>query len=93
MENDTGKKGKSKWVRYLGFGLIFLTWIIWGVIFLIPFLHLGLKKAAIATTVLLIATNIFYLGLFLVGKELAEKFNIRGKIKAWMMRRKSKGGG
>ncbi|MCX6245934.1 MAG: hypothetical protein NTU98_14665 [Bacteroidetes bacterium] len=80
------KKNKT---RILGYSLIILTWIFWGMIFTIPFLHLGLKTSAILITILLVATNIFYVGAFLVGKELMQKYNIWSKIKSWFTKRHS----
>jgi hypothetical protein len=65
----------------LGIGLILLSYIFWALIFLIPFLKLGLKTASIAITILFIATNIFWLGAFLAGKELLVKFKVWQKIK------------
>lgn len=79
----------SKLQRFLGFGLIFLTWIFWGIIFVIPFLKLGLKLSAILITILLIGTNVFYVGLFLLGKEYAEKFKIRARLKKLFSRKRS----
>jgi predicted membrane channel-forming protein YqfA (hemolysin III family) len=73
---------KKKQIRILGFSLIILTWIFWGMIILIPFLKLGLKTSAIAITILLIGTNVFYIGAFLVGKELMQKYNVWPKIKS-----------
>jgi hypothetical protein len=89
MEDEGKKIGRRKWSRYIGISLIILTWIFWGMIFVIPFLDLGLKVSAIATTILLIATNIFYIGVFLIGKELAARFNIFKKVKDWWKKRKS----
>ena len=83
------KKGRSKWIRIIGIALILLTWIFWIIIFTIPFMHLGFKTAAIATTALLIATNIFYVGVILVGKELAEKYDVIKWIKKWWRNKKS----
>jgi hypothetical protein len=79
----------SKLQRILGFGLIFLTWIFWGMIFVIPFLKLGVKLSAILITILLIGTNAFYVGLFLLGKEYAEKFKIRARLKKWFRSKRS----
>jgi predicted membrane protein len=74
---------KSKVQRILGISLILLTWVFWGMIFVIPFLKLGVKLSAILITALLIGTNAFWIGLFLVGKEYAEKFQVRAKLKKW----------
>ena len=79
----------SKVQRILGISLIVLTWIFWGIIFIIPFLKLGVKLSAILITALLIGTNAFWIGLFLVGKEFAEKFKVRAKLKKWFHRKRS----
>ena len=84
---DQRNRMNSKLQRYLGFGLIFLTWIFWGFIFVIPFLKLGIKISAILITVLLIATNAFWIGVFLLGKEYAEKFKIIPKLKKWFQKK------
>jgi hypothetical protein len=67
--------------QLIGFALIILSWIFWGLVFIIPFLKLGIKTTALAVTSLLIATNIFWLGVFLSGKEVLAKFQIMQKIK------------
>jgi hypothetical protein len=68
-------------IQILGIGLILLSYIFWGLIFLIPFLKLGLKTSSIAITILFIGSNIFWLGIFLAGKELMLKLKILQKIK------------
>jgi hypothetical protein len=77
--------------RILGFSLIILSWIFWGMIIVLPFLKLGIKTAAIAMTILLIASNIFWVGAILVGKELMQKYQIGPKIKRWFAKKISKG--
>jgi hypothetical protein len=67
--------------QLIGFALIILSWIFWGLVFIIPFLKLGIKTTALAVTSLLIATNIFWLGVFLSGKEVLAKFQIMQKVK------------
>ena len=79
----------SKVQRILGISLIVLTWIFWGLIFVIPFLKLGVRLSAILITALLIGTNAFWIGLFLVGKEYAKKFQVRAKLKKWFQRKRS----
>jgi hypothetical protein len=63
--------------------MILITWAFWGMIFIIPFMKLGVKISAILITGLLIATNLFWVGIFLVGKEYAKKFQIIKKLKKW----------
>ena len=73
----------KKQSRILGFSLIILCWIFWGMIFVIPFLKLGLKTSAIAITILLIGTNVFWFGAILLGKEIIQKYQVWPKIKRW----------
>ena len=72
---------KRKFIRILGISLIIFTWIIWGVIFILPFFKLTLTQYAIAYPVLLAATNIFWVGAALVGKELIQKYNLISRAK------------
>ncbi len=68
-------------IQILGIGLIILSYVFWALIFLIPFLKLGSKNTAIAIPILFIGSNIFWLGVFLAGKELLLKFKIWQRIK------------
>ncbi len=72
-----------KFSRILGISLIVFSWILWGVIFVLPFIKLTLSQYAIVYPVILVSTNIFWIGAALVGKELVRKFNILKKIKIW----------
>ncbi|MEI8007075.1 MAG: transporter suffix domain-containing protein [Bacteroidota bacterium] len=82
---------KRKFQRILGVSLILLTWIIWGVIFILPFLKLTLKQYAVIYPVLIVSTSIFWVGAALVGKELVQKYNLLPKIKQWFKRAVSTG--
>jgi hypothetical protein len=73
----------SKAQRILGISLIVLTWVFWGMIFVIPFLKLGMRISAVLIAALLIGTNAFWIGIFLVGKEYAKKFQVVKKLKKW----------
>jgi len=73
-------------IQILGIGLIVLSYIFWGLIFLIPFLKLGLRTSSIAISVLFICSNIFWLGIFLAGKELLLKIKTWQKIKSWFVK-------
>jgi hypothetical protein len=81
---------KRKFIRILGVSLIVFTWIIWGVIFILPFFKLTLTQYAIAYPILLVATNIFWVGAALVGKELVQKYNLLPKVKKWFKRLRRK---
>ena len=72
---------KNKTTRILGIMLILLSWFFWGIIIILPLFKLTLKQYAIVYPVLLIATNIFWVGATLVGKELLLKYQILPKLK------------
>ncbi|MCX6281720.1 MAG: transporter suffix domain-containing protein [Bacteroidetes bacterium] len=77
---------KPKLLRILGISLILISWIIWGVIIILPFLKLTIRQYALAYPVLFAATSIFWVGAALVGKELIQKYNLLPKIKKWFKR-------
>jgi len=81
---------KRKFLRILGYSLIVLTWIIWGVIFILPFFKLSVTQYAIAYPILLAATSIFWVGAALVGKDLIQKYNLVSKVKMWVKRHRKK---
>jgi hypothetical protein len=72
--------------RILGISLIVFSWIIWGIILLLPFFKLSLKQYVIAYPVLLVSTNIFWIGAALLGKELIQKYRLVPKVKTWVKR-------
>jgi hypothetical protein len=82
---------KRKFIRILGISLILLSWIIWGVIIILPFLRLTLKQYAFAYPILFAATSIFWVGAALVGKEIIQKYNLLSKLKRWFKRPGSTG--
>jgi hypothetical protein len=77
---------KRKYLQILGASLIVLTWIIWAVILFLPFFKLSFTQYAIVYPILLAATNIFWIGAALVGKELVKKYNLISRFKKWFKR-------
>jgi len=73
-------------LRIIGFSLIVFSWILWGVIIALPLFKLTLTQYAIVYPVILSATNIFWVGVALVGKKLIQKINILSKVKSWLKR-------
>jgi hypothetical protein len=71
---------KLKFSRILGFFLIIFSWVIWGMILILPLFKLNLTQNAIILTGLLAGTNIFWVGAAMVGKDLIQKFNILAKL-------------
>lgn len=69
--------------QFLGYSLIILSWIFWGLMVVIPFFNFEVKVKALAISILFIATNIFWVGVFLAGKELVTRFRIGLKYKIW----------
>jgi hypothetical protein len=74
----------------IGFTLIAFSWILWGVILVLPLFKLTLAQYAIVYPVLLVLTNIFWIGAALVGKELIQRFNLLSKVKTWFTTRRKR---
>ena len=64
----------NKWIKILGYTILAGSCVLWGMILVVPFLGLSVKKVALLTTILIIAGEItFYLSLFILGKSILEK--------------------
>lgn len=72
--------------RIIGFSLIILSWIFWGLVIIVPFFKLGTGTNFVVIISLLAATNIFWLGAVLLGKEFAQKYRVLLKILNWRNR-------
>jgi len=60
--------------KKLGYTLLILSFVPWGMIALLPFLDLSVGQIAAATTALIIAGEcFFYLSIVLLGREAWEK--------------------
>ena len=70
-----------KITRIIGISLIVCSWILWGILLILPLFRLTMTQYTILYPAILAATNIFWIGAALVGKELVGKFNIPAKIK------------
>jgi uncharacterized SAM-binding protein YcdF (DUF218 family) len=75
---------KPKSLRTFGVFLIVFSWILWGVILCLPFCKLTMTQYAVVYPVILVSTNIFWVGAALVGKELLRRLNIFTKVKKWL---------
>lgn len=70
--------------KTLGYILFILSFVVWGVIALLPFLEITKVQVASFTTILLIAGEVFFwLSLLLLGKD------FMSKIKAFFTRKKT----
>ncbi len=74
-----------------GYGLIILSWIFWGLILLVPFMELGIKRSSLLISILFAWTNIFWVGIMWVGKEMMQKYNARILFKRWFYSKPVKG--
>jgi hypothetical protein len=64
----------NKWIKISGYSILAGSCIIWGMILVVPFLGLSVKKVALLTTILIISGEItFYLSIFILGKSIIEK--------------------
>lgn len=77
----------SKQIRLVGYVIFLISCIIWGILFIIPWLGLSGGQIALYSTILIIAGEItFYLSLFLLGKSFWDK--IKSKLKFWKTKNK-----
>ena len=68
--------------KIIGYGLLVLSFAVWGVIALLPFLALSKGQIAGATTILIITGELAFLSsLTLLGKEVWEKIKAIFKSK------------
>ncbi len=81
-----GWKQNLRFSQILGGSLIVLSWILWGSLLILPFFRLTIKQYAIVYPAILVATNVFWIGVALVGKELLQRYNIPQLLKKWFIR-------
>lgn len=72
---------KNRFTKALGISLIIFSWILWGVIFILPYFKLSKAQYEIIYPILFIGTNIFWVEAILIGKEYAKKYAILLKFK------------
>ena len=72
----------GKMVKIIGYILLLLSCLIWGLIFIIPWFDFSKSQIAVITTVLIIAGEIlFYVSMIILGKSFFDK--IKNKLKFW----------
>ena len=66
---------KTRIITYAAIGLIILSGILFGLIFLVPFLPFSLGQKGVAVTTLIIGMEVsWWVGVALVGKQLIQKY-------------------
>ena len=69
-------------VKIIGYILLLLSCLMWGLIFITPWLDFSKSQIAVITTVLIIAGEIlFYVSIIIIGKSFFDK--IKNKLKFW----------
>ena len=69
-------------VKIIGYILLLLSCLMWGLIFITPWLDFSKSQIAVITTVLIIAGEIlFYVSIIIIGKSFF--FFIKNKLKFW----------
>jgi hypothetical protein len=72
----------KKWQKIIGFSILILSCILWGLILVIPFLHFSGSETAGLLAALIIAGEItFYLSILLLGKSIITK--IKSYLTFW----------
>ncbi|MGA2874218.1 MAG: hypothetical protein ABSE82_01655 [Nitrososphaerales archaeon] len=73
--NQNLEKRQSSWKKWIGLGLIGLSGIWFAFIFIVEFLGFSLAiRAVLSTVFFFLMEGTFYLGLFLVGKQLLSRY-------------------
>ena len=69
-------------VKIIGYILLLLSCLMWGLIFITPWLDFSKSQIAVITTVLIIAGEIlFYVSIIIIGKSFF--FFFKNKLKFW----------
>jgi len=64
----------NKWIKISGYAILAGSCILWGMIPILPFLGLPVKRVALLTTILIISGEItFYLSIIILGKSIIQK--------------------
>ncbi len=72
----------NRWIKISGYTILAGSCIIWGMIPIVPFLGLPVKKVALLTTILIISGEItFYLSIIILGKSIIQK--IKSLLMFW----------
>jgi hypothetical protein len=76
---------KGQFRQKFGLYAILFSFGLWGAVALVPFLSLGIASATITIAVLLVVSEfLFWLGIMLVGKQLAERYRQKLNPRAWL---------
>ena len=79
-----GRDGQAAWKRWIGLGLVGLSGVWFALIFLVQFMGMAIEaRAAFSTAFFLLMEGTFYLGAFLVGKQLLSRYmrSIRARLR------------
>lgn len=72
-------------IKSIGLVLITLSWIIYGIIFITPFSSLNLKIKALICTISYCSSHVvFWTGVLIVGKEVANKYKVMSLLRRFM---------
>jgi len=77
---------KMKKTQVIGLALILFSYIFWGLIVVTPFLKLDAKTSTLLIAIFFIGSNVFWVGVFLAGKEVLLKNNFIHKLKRWFIK-------
>jgi len=72
----------KKWYKIIGYSILLLSCLLWGLILIIPWMDFSKKEIAGIMTILIIAGEItFYLSIIILGKSILVK--IKSKLMFW----------
>jgi hypothetical protein len=87
MPTEKESASKPKW-RTVGITLVVLSFILYGALFLVPFIPVsGAAKVGISTALIVFGEITFWLGGILLGKELISRYKRYFNPKHWFKKR------
>jgi hypothetical protein len=76
---------KSQFQQRVGLSAILFSLGLWGAVAVTPFLSLGIAQTTIAVSILVVVSELlFWLGILLVGKQLAERYRQQLSPRFWL---------
>lgn len=83
---------KKKWKFKLGIILISVSFLIFLMLFALPFVHIETKiKIAISTALMISGEVMFWVGTILIGKDVYIKFMAKLKAGEWLEKKNKSG--
>jgi hypothetical protein len=78
---------RLKWLKWVGVGLIVLSFILYGGLLLVPMLALAIEaKVGLSTALVVVGEITYWIGVVIVGRELVSRYRDRLHPRQWLAR-------